>query len=509
MTKTLYLTVLFNLLMFYCSAQLRYSNRFFQEIDTLKNIEYAQADFLDNPFGVLADYNVHEGENKTSVKSLYMDIFFPKDDTISKRPAILFAHSGGFLIGSRHNDDMLAFCDSFAHRGYVAATMDYRLGMGASISRLFGIPVKVSVDSINGSRAVYRSIQDSRAAIRYLRHNADVYRIDTTKIFMVGSSAGGFVSLHNLYMDKENEIIEAALSPPTLGSLDTVGIQGYDGKANATVSLWGALQTPDLIENESRPALLIHGEDDEVVYFKKGMPLKNSIPDLDVLEFSVPETYGGYCIDTALANRNIPHETYFVKGQRHEFYGVDTGDWEENGPNEYWDTIQWKISNFFFDLFRPVAEFIYTANGRTIDFNDLTANSSYSEWDLGDGTSTTGPLISHTYQTPGNYKVTLKSCNKNMACDTLSQTIEIKNAVGIEQNAVEEINIFPNPNTGYVTIIGLHENFHLEVYNLQGKKQAIQLYGNRLNISHLPNGVYLLKIVSKKQTIIKKLQKVQ
>ena len=72
------------------------------------------------------------------------------------------------------------------------------------------------------------------------------------------------------------------------------------------------------------PVFLVHGTDDNIVPFKKGVPLAGIIPPeySSVAQLNLQETYGSFCIDTVLSNRNINHETYFVEGQKHEFYGV-------------------------------------------------------------------------------------------------------------------------------------------------------------------------------------------
>ncbi|WP_346857702.1 T9SS type A sorting domain-containing protein [uncultured Draconibacterium sp.] len=504
------LFIAFLLFTFSSFAQLRYTQTVFNKVDTIKDMEFAQSDWLNNMVSLLADYNIHNGESKTIERPLYMDIYSPHDDTVSKRPAILFGFSGGFLKGSRHNDDMIAFCDSFARRGYVTANFDYRIGMGADVTMVFGIPIHVSISERNGARTVYRAVQDSRAAIRFLKHNANEFGIDTTKIYLAGSSAGGFVALHNLYMDKPDEIPPFALGSPTLGNLDTVGIQGYDGRANAIVSMWGALQTPDLIENEQRPALLIHGEEDDVVYFKKGVPLKTLIPDLDALDFNIPETYGGYCIDTALINRNIPHNTYFVPGKKHEFYGVKTGNFGDNGPNQYWDTVQWKISDFLFEQFKPIAEFEYDVQELTLNCFDNTANSTLSEWDFGDETIGNGSTVSHSFHSPGYYKIILSSCNANMACDTLSQIVAIGNPTQVQTSFAPQIKLFPNPAIDQLHISGIAENSRIEIIDLLGRTAIVANLSDSktVDVSLLNTGIYILKIEREAGTYVQKFQKV-
>lgn len=489
-------------------AQFRYTESIFSKVDTLKDVEYAQADFLDNKIGLLSEYNIHEGENRTSQKPLYMDIFMPHADTVTKRPAIIFAHSGAFLIGSRKADDMIAFCDSFARRGYVTATIDYRMGMGSKVTRtLFGLLIiNIAIEDKNGYRAAYRAGQDSRAAIRYLKHNANLYGIDTTKIYFAGSSAGGILGLYNIYNDTPGEYGNAILENPYLGAIDHVGVQGYDGQADAVVSMWGAVQETRYIENDTTPVFLIHGTKDPIVPFQSGVPLDSIIPKNDFLTFSIPETYGSYCIDTALTNRNIHHKTYFLEGGIHEFYGTDTGTFYEEGPNQYWDTIQYKMTGFFFYLFKPEAKIGYYMNNLELTFYDESEEAAYTFWDYGDGTNGTGKVSSHNYEQKGIYKVTLTTCNQNMACDSVSTHI----TAGIIDNVTEiksqDIILFPNPVTESLYINGIFSSFDFNIYDLTGRihMQEKHFQSKFVDVSSLQNGIYILRLSFDNQLVIRK-----
>jgi len=73
-------------------------------------------------YGIAKDY--FTGVNDT----LLMDIYFPDTliDTMSARPFILLIHGGAFIAGNRHEMDYQ--CIEFARRGFVTATIEYRLG---------------------------------------------------------------------------------------------------------------------------------------------------------------------------------------------------------------------------------------------------------------------------------------------------------------------------------------------------------------------------------------------
>ncbi len=407
--------------------QHRYSNKIFTNADTAKGIQYATAPWLNNLIEItaLADYNIHEGESTTEVRPLLMDIFTPKTDTVSKRPAIVFVHGGAFLLGSRHNEDMIALCDSFAKMGYVTASIQYRLGVGAEVTRTLGQITNVNVSEDNFGRSVYRGIQDGRAAVRFLTENAVTYNIDPNLIYMVGSSAGGFVTIHNIYMDKSSEIPTAATLTPNLGGLDEIGNIGTESRVKGIVALWGAIQSTTIIENDDTPSLLIHGIIDDTVPFKAGIPLNGVVPQNPVLSFSLPETFGSYCIDTALTNSAINHETYFVEEQGHEFYGVDNGDFTNDGPNNYWDTIFNKTTNFLFNQHKPTASYSYSNDELIITFSNTSTNGVYYKWIFGDTQESLEENPTHAYATGGKYTVLLITQNQHQAWDTISKIINV------------------------------------------------------------------------------------
>jgi len=86
-------------------------------------------------------------------------------------PAVLCIHGGGFRAGSRSGYDTL--CLRLAEKGYVAATVDYRL------APKYPFPA---------------AVHDTKEAVRWLRGNAKNYRIDPDRIGVMGGSAGGHLA---------------------------------------------------------------------------------------------------------------------------------------------------------------------------------------------------------------------------------------------------------------------------------------------------------------------------
>ena len=100
-------------------------------------------------------------------RSLEMDIYRPKG-AWGALPAIVCIHGGGWRQGSRINHTKPA--QALAAQGFVTATISYRL---------------------SGEAPFPAQIQDCKAAVRFLRANAQKYGIDADKIGAIGHSAGG------------------------------------------------------------------------------------------------------------------------------------------------------------------------------------------------------------------------------------------------------------------------------------------------------------------------------
>ena len=175
-----------------------------------------QYDFVtqtDIAYGVALDYN---GQWDTLRLDLYQPIC---QDTskLARRPLAVVIHGGAFIAGNKK--DIAELCRQFARGGYVAASVQYRLGFVNHSSKwTCNYPVYSCVfaaDTAEWIRAWYRGVQDVKGAIRYLANRADEYRIDPDNVFLAGESAGGFIALGVAFMDMPGEKpAEAHALPP-------------------------------------------------------------------------------------------------------------------------------------------------------------------------------------------------------------------------------------------------------------------------------------------------------
>lgn len=83
---------------------------------------------------------------------------------------------------------------------------------------------------------------------------------------------------------------------------------------------------------------------------------------------------------------------------------------------------------------------------------------------------------------------------------------------GVEEIDNDGITIYPNPADDIVTLVGTHrvrphDNAKIELMDINGQLTVINVYDNKIDISDLPSGVYLIKIKSSEGFVYKKLIK--
>jgi acetyl esterase/lipase len=131
----------------------------------------------DYPGGIVARPHV-EFANYIGFRPLQLDLYLHADRAQAKpRPLILWVHGGGWSRGDARGSgaftDFPAVLAMVAARGYVVASVDYRLSSEARFPA---------------------QIQDVKAAIRYLRSRAGDYGIDPDRVVLWGGSAGGHLA---------------------------------------------------------------------------------------------------------------------------------------------------------------------------------------------------------------------------------------------------------------------------------------------------------------------------
>ena len=213
----------------------RYKTEVFSKIDSIKEVQYGEA------------VNVN-GETE----KLFLNIFQPVSDDLKKRPLVVTIHGGGFVNGDKAAGFQVSFCKSLTKKGYVTASINYRMGIGKPKS------------DATYFEAMYRAVQDAKAAVRFFRKNAEQYGIDTAKIAIMGGSAGSMTALHAAYLD-QNEV-PSNIDIKKLGTLEgTSGNAGFSSKVHAVINCWGAMVDYKWINKGDVPLYSVHGTADSTV----------------------------------------------------------------------------------------------------------------------------------------------------------------------------------------------------------------------------------------------------
>lgn len=272
-------------------AQQRYLDEVFTDVTVTSNVVYGQN------FGVLTGTPL--------LQPLVMDVYEPTGDTATKRPVIIYLHTGSFLpilingtpTGDMHDSATVEMCKQFARRGYVAISMDYRVGWNPVATGPTGQDVRTGTLLI----AVYRSLQDVKTCVRYVKMDASIqgntFKIDTSRIVLGGQGSGGYVVLAYATLDKVAEIqLLKFISSTTdltygfiagqpyvnqavygdfagLGGLPTLNMDnwpGYSNKIEMVFNMGGALGDSSWLEPGDVPMVCFHVPNDPFAPYGNG-----------------------------------------------------------------------------------------------------------------------------------------------------------------------------------------------------------------------------------------------
>jgi acetyl esterase/lipase len=250
---------------------------------------------LAQPDGVAFERNVVYG--KGGGEDLTMNVARPKD-VAGPLPCVLVIHGGGWAAGKKELHDNITW--EFAKRGYVSATVGYRLA----------------------PKSLFPSqIEDVKCAVRYLRAHAEKWGVDPQRIGATGFSAGGHLSMMLGVMGKGD------------GLEGDGGWAEHDSQVNAVVSFFGPT---DLINIEfpeaSRPIVTrwIGGTRDEKKdEYRKASPVtyvsKGDAPTLLIQGSKdplVPHDQA-YRMADALTAAGVPGRVDLILGAGHGWGGPE------------------------------------------------------------------------------------------------------------------------------------------------------------------------------------------
>ncbi|MFO1339367.1 MAG: alpha/beta hydrolase [Burkholderiaceae bacterium] len=219
----------------------------------------------------------------TDTLTLVLDVWTPPSNG-GNRPLVVWVHGGGFNSGGKEDrsDDAL----SYARAGYVTASVNYRL------------TANNDVDAPTRTLAIEQAADDVMNAIRYLKANAASLHIDTSRVAVVGTSAGGALALVD------------AVEPDTLDNT----LSDYPGQSaavSAVVSTGATLVDPLFdtsallsYDRDDAPVLLFHAKPQDgtthATWDGNVVPTQTRIDDSGNSCTTVATANGGHTVSLAM-----------------------------------------------------------------------------------------------------------------------------------------------------------------------------------------------------------------
>lgn len=251
-----------------------------------------------------------------------VDIYVPA--TPGPHPLVMYIHGGGWTGGhTRHSGALADFpkvLASLAAEGFAVASLEYRL---------------------SGEARFPAQLQDSNAALRFLRAHAAEYRIDPNRVGLWGGSAGGHLAALTAVTCRNTALDPAAAADGCVqavvtwyGVYDFAGMTATpDGNAAGARLLGCEKICPEdkvrgvspvsYIDAKDPPFLLIHGNEDKVV--------------------PVAQSHLG---EAALKKAGVPVASIYIPGVDHSFIGTTpaiTRDTTLRATNATFDFLHAKL----------------------------------------------------------------------------------------------------------------------------------------------------------------------
>jgi hypothetical protein len=215
---------------------------------------------LENKTGIYSQANDLTG------KKINLDFSFlaPANDTLKKRPFVLFVHEGAFLYGTLGNE--MGKARFLAHKGFATASINYRLGFsGGSESNICGSSKQELI------RTIYRAVQDTYAALFYFTSNAETLGIDQSQIFLAGSSAGAITISSLTYMKESDFKILDPDIVKVLGPLDPhQTVKRFKLRALLTSLGYGLITSSVIAEGNAKPTIFFQRTKDDILPYQEG-----------------------------------------------------------------------------------------------------------------------------------------------------------------------------------------------------------------------------------------------
>lgn len=134
---------------------------------------------------------------KRDTCDLFLDVYNPAKNSETtfngkEKPTVIFMFGGGFIQGTRDDEDYKKWFRQLTDNGYRVISIDYRLGLKGSN--------KVGVAQVNIlDKAIHMAVEDLFSATRFIIDNADQLGVNPSNMVISGSSAGAITVMQAEY----------------------------------------------------------------------------------------------------------------------------------------------------------------------------------------------------------------------------------------------------------------------------------------------------------------------
>jgi len=175
---------------------------------------------------------------------LHLNAYY-NSKTTKLSPAVILIHGGGWKSGNKSLMEPLA--QHIASQGYACFTVEYRLSL----------------------EAVYPAgIYDVKRAIQFVKANAKSYRVDTTRVAVLGCSAGGQMAAligttnnNNSFEDSSNTLEQSSTVNAIIDLDGVLAFKHPESSEGESASLWLGGNSEEKLETWMEASALTHTDE--------------------------------------------------------------------------------------------------------------------------------------------------------------------------------------------------------------------------------------------------------
>jgi acetyl esterase/lipase len=226
---------------------------------------------------------------------LKLDVYQPRRPS-QPVPAMVYFHGGGWV--RRDKDEATLRLLPYLQMGWAVVNVDYRLAAAALAPA---------------------AVEDCRCALRWVVQHATEYKFDTSKIVLVGASAGGHLALM------------AGMAPASAG-LDEECPAGDEVRVAAIVNWFGITDVADLLSGKNQhdyAVAWVGNQQDRIKIARRVSPLTYVRPGLPPIisvhadkDPTVPYSQA-VRLHRALDKAGVPNQLVTIHGEKHGHYAPE------------------------------------------------------------------------------------------------------------------------------------------------------------------------------------------